>query len=148
MQGRGIDRCLICDQNGKHIIFNSLQIIYGIKLLFDTDEVIISQQFDIFRFIFSLHFQFNVMLQSTFICIKCAGRLHQLFDFNLIKTNLDSRHQEPDEETAGQCQFCESAEFMGLGHVEQVKQALMGTKWAEVRLNCGLRMRRPLKAHC
>lgn len=45
MKGRGLTTCLICDKGCDYVVFNNMQIIYGIKLLFDTDQVKAISQF-------------------------------------------------------------------------------------------------------
>lgn len=70
------------------------------------------------------------MLMSTRICIKCAGRLHQLFDFNLIKTNLDLKRDDGEEENEDVlCEFCEGSEIMEGNLQPQAYEALTHTKW-------------------
>jgi hypothetical protein len=75
------------------------------------------------------------MLQSCKICIKCAGRLHQLFDFNLIKSTFDIRWADAIEETKSNCcRFCEDGDPMGDQFKHKVEEAVAATKWAEVSL--------------
>jgi hypothetical protein len=69
------------------------------------------------------------MLTSTRICIKCAGRLHQLFDFNLIKVNLDSQDLDMSEDC---CHFCNGNELMRERLNDRAREALEATKWIEV----------------
>ena len=74
---------------------------------------------------------------SSNICIKCAGRLHQLFDFNLIKTNIDVQRQVPIENLSEEnnCEFCDGEyDIMDERLVEQVKKATALTKWSKVWL--------------
>lgn len=74
------------------------------------------------------------MLQSTKVCIKCAGRLHQLFDFNLIKSTLDIHSTDAFKEIDGMncCRFCDDGEPMGEQFDDKVNEAVEATKWAEV----------------
>lgn len=39
MQGRGSTTCLVCDKPSEYVVFNNVKIIYGIKLLFESDQV-------------------------------------------------------------------------------------------------------------
>lgn len=41
--GRGATTCLICNKDGEHVVYNNMSIIYGCKMLFDTNQV--SEQF-------------------------------------------------------------------------------------------------------
>lgn len=80
------------------------------------------------------------MLMDSKICIKCAGRLHQLFDFNLIKTNFEIQRQVAAEQTKESteeihCEFCDGeSDLMHGGLVGEVKNAASLTKWSKVRL--------------
>lgn len=71
------------------------------------------------------------MLQATKICIKCAGRLHQLFDFNLIKNKFDE-HRENVKLNENACHFCIGGTQVGDKFQENVKKAIENTKWAQV----------------
>lgn len=65
------------------------------------------------------------------ICIKCAGRLHQLFDFNLLKTNLDlSRRIEINSKS---CHFCDAPDVMDGNLLKEANSAVADTKWIKVR---------------
>lgn len=76
------------------------------------------------------------MLMSSKICIKCAGRLHQLFDFNLIKTNFDTQREITIMRSIEEvyCEFCDGeSDLMSGMLVEEVKQAIELTKWSKVK---------------
>lgn len=78
--------------------------------------------------------QYNVMLMSSIICIKCAGRLHQLFDFNLIKSNSDAQkeHQQMEDSSAVVCSFCDDTNVL-VGAIKEIADdAIAATKW----VNC------------
>lgn len=153
MRGRGATSCLICNDDQKTCIFNNISIIYGIRMLFDTHKVRIHWNFIIslnhfllftIKSNFILSLQYNIMLMSSKICIKCAGRLHQLFDFNLIKTSFDiQRNASAEGEGNAQnleefnCEFCNSdSDIMHEDLVSEVKEAAANTKWA--RVSCQL----------
>lgn len=75
------------------------------------------------------------MLQATNICIKCAGRLHQLFDFNLIKNKFDElriNSKENDETIENSCHFCIGGTQVAEEFQENVKKAIANTKWTRV----------------
>lgn len=74
-------------------------------------------------------FQYNIMLQATKICINCVGRLHQLFDFNLIIRNNEEQDVEVETDN---CRFCAVEDSMGSEFKQIVKDAVLNTKWAEV----------------
>lgn len=75
------------------------------------------------------------MLQSTSICIKCAGRMHQLFDFNLIKTNTDLfKSENPCDEVEDVCMFCDGTNMMHGELQDKAKEAIQRTKWSPVNL--------------
>lgn len=42
IQGRGATSCLMCNKVCEHIVINDLDIIYGVKMLYETDQVSIS----------------------------------------------------------------------------------------------------------
>lgn len=86
------------------------------------------------NFVLQFHSQYNIMLMSTKVCIKCAGRLHQLFDFNLLKSNIDM-NRNPDSILGEECQFCNGTDVMrGMNFIGKVKEAIVETKWFEVRI--------------
>lgn len=134
MKGRGITSCLICDYKVEFAVINNYGILYGINLLYETYKVKqfhnFSQSFRQVSLLFRL-FQYNIMLQDTKICVKCAGRLHQLFDFNLIKSNFDSRLGDAIM-NKNCCYFCEDGEPMKQEFKEIVEKAVTATKWAKV----------------
>lgn len=72
------------------------------------------------------------MLMSSKICIKCVGRLNQLFDFNLIKTNIDI-HLGAERNQSEDCRFCNGTADMRGSFIDSVKKAVAATKWFEVR---------------
>lgn len=135
MKGRGATVCLICNKRGEHILYNNQGIIFGVKILYDTDEVC---YFVILlnpcKVVSNFLFQFNIMLKSTSICIKCAGRMHQLFDFNLITNNVEYKRTSGMPLKEGDiCKFCEGDCIMTDRLTAVANEAIAATKWYQVK---------------
>jgi hypothetical protein len=71
------------------------------------------------------------MLQALKICVACAGRLYQLFEFNWIKQTLDEKEADSDRDEST-CQFCVDGKLMEYEFKDIVVKAIAATKWAEV----------------
>lgn len=70
------------------------------------------------------------MLQSSIICIKCKGRLLQIFEFNMISYNACRYETSNIRENA--CYVCKEEEQMSAIFTSEARKAMMKTKWSEV----------------
>jgi hypothetical protein len=69
------------------------------------------------------------MLQSSIICLKCKGRLQQIFEFNLIAEN--AQQSEPSN-IRGKCYLCKEEDQMKQSFKREGQRVLLKTKWQEV----------------
>lgn len=70
------------------------------------------------------------MILGSEICIECAGRLHQLFDFNSIKTIQDTRKEKRINEKIGVvCSFCHDRSTIDDHFKQKAEEVIADTKW-------------------
>lgn len=73
---------------------------------------------------------------TAFICVKCTGRLHQLFDFNILKLHIETTNADDQTYDPEQCSFCGTSGIMPEDHKLEAASAIAKTKWrAPVRNN-------------
>lgn len=137
-KGRGIESCFVCDKAGDFIIKNE-GIIYGVTQLFETvkvnDFTISLNDFWSIEFRW-FSFQYEVMLSCTNLCLDCAGRLHQLFDFNLFYNVLANKYEgrpRITDEGVAMCSLCEETDVIRSNLSNSINTAIAKTKWAAVR---------------
>lgn len=73
------------------------------------------------------------MLMCCHVCIKCTGRLQQLFDFNILKTHLEVQGDRSISD-AERCSFCGTNDIMTGLLEERAQAAVSQTKWRQVSL--------------
>ncbi|CRL01997.1 CLUMA_CG015223, isoform A [Clunio marinus] len=113
IKGRGSTSCLICQKNEQGLEHNR-KIVFGTKLLFNTN-------------------MFNIMLLSSNVCMNCVGRLHQLFDFNLIKAKIDESKKEFGlTSECDCCEFCDGKnQLLPEKYTSKIWKVIAFTKWSQ-----------------
>lgn len=73
-----------------------------------------------------MSFQFSNMLKASRICVECAGRFFQLFEFNTIKEAMGNSSQQ------NLCHLCLSEHVMFEDVAKEAVEALEQTRWSQV----------------